>query len=91
MAEVLVDEGYEVHLVTPFPVVSPVSDETLEGELLRRHLHDLGVHVHRDVTVKALDASGVSGHDKFDGPWTMPADATVVATSQVADESCIRN
>ncbi|MEO6821220.1 MAG: FAD-dependent oxidoreductase [Candidatus Nanopelagicales bacterium] len=86
LAEVLVGEGYEVHLVTPFPVVSPVSDETLEGELLRRQLHNLGVHVHRDITVTALHAGGVHGHDEFDDPWSMPTDATVLVTQQVADD-----
>ena len=51
IAELLAAEGYDVHLVTPEPVVSPISDETLEGPLLRQHLHDsrgddaLGRHV----------------------------------------------
>jgi dimethylamine/trimethylamine dehydrogenase len=86
LAEVLVGEGYEVHLVTPFPVVSPVSDETLEGELLRRHLHDLGIQMHRDVTVTSLDSTSVRGEDEFGEPWSMAADATVLVTSQVADD-----
>ncbi len=42
-------EGYDVELVTPFDVVAPVTDETLEGPLLRRRLHDAGITMHRNV------------------------------------------
>ncbi|HAN70842.1 MAG TPA: NADH:flavin oxidoreductase, partial [Actinobacteria bacterium] len=49
IAELLANEGYEVHLVTPHTVVSPMSDGTLEGPMLRQHLHDVGVTMHTGV------------------------------------------
>jgi dimethylamine/trimethylamine dehydrogenase len=55
MAELLVLEGYETHLVTSLPKISPTSDESLEGDMLRRHLHGLGVVFHTDVVVHAID------------------------------------
>ena len=57
MAELLVLEGYETHLVTSLPKVSPTSDESLEGDMLRRHLHGLGVVFHTEVVVHALDGA----------------------------------
>jgi dimethylamine/trimethylamine dehydrogenase len=91
LAEVLAAEGYDVHLVTPFPVVSPVSDQTLEGEMLRRHLHRSGVSAHRGVTVTALDPQAVQGTDEYDQAWSMPADAVVLVTTQVADDKLYRD
>jgi dimethylamine/trimethylamine dehydrogenase len=82
VAEMLALDGHDVQLVTPHPVVSPVSDASLEGDFLRRHLHDRGVTVHRGVTVTACDASGVRGHDEFDEPWSLTASSLVLVTQQ---------
>ena len=47
-------EGFEVTVVTSYPVLSPVSDHTLEGDMLRAHVHQAGGqgqradHDHRD-------------------------------------------
>jgi dimethylamine/trimethylamine dehydrogenase len=90
VAELLAGEGFEVHLVTPFPVVSPVSDETLEGEELRHHLHERGVVVHRDVTVTAVGPGLVGGHDEFGEPWSLAASGVVLVTMQVADDALYR-
>ncbi len=49
IAEQLAGEGYDVHLVTSFGIVSPMSDESLEGDMLRQHLHAQGITAHRDV------------------------------------------
>src|SRR5256885_9778032 len=43
MAELLRLEGHEVELVTSCEKVAPMCDETLEGPMLRRRLHDLGI------------------------------------------------
>jgi hypothetical protein len=45
MAELLACDGFEVSVVTTFDVLSPVSDETLEGDMVRAHLHRAGVKV----------------------------------------------
>ncbi|MEO8106672.1 MAG: NAD(P)-binding protein, partial [Actinomycetes bacterium] len=43
IAEQLAIEGFDVHLVTPLGIVSPTSDHSLEGEVLRTHLHEVGI------------------------------------------------
>jgi len=82
VAEHLAGEGFDTHLVTTFPVVSPVSDASLEGDMLRRHLHERGVTAHRDVTVTHVDDDGVRGHDEFDRPWQLSCSALVLVTQQ---------
>ena len=81
-AELLALDGYDVHLVTPFPVVSPVSDASLEGDFLRRHLHERGITVHRGVTVTACDTAGVRGVDEFEESWSLACDGVVLVTQQ---------
>lgn len=61
IAELLAAEGFSVRVVTPFPVLSPVSDDTLEGEMLRGHLHRLGVRVQRGITVTGIGARRAGG------------------------------
>ena len=83
IAELLAAEGYEVHLVTPEPVVSPISDETLEGPMLRQHLHDAGVTMHVGVTVLGLEPGRVRGETEYGDPWLLEADDLVLVTHQV--------
>jgi dimethylamine/trimethylamine dehydrogenase len=90
IAEALRLEGYEVDLVTTKPVVSPTSDETLEGTFLRQHLHDLGVRFHVGVTVTAYDEDVVRGETEFGDPWTLPADGLVLVTWQASDDALYR-
>ena len=90
IAELLALDGFETHLVTPLPVVSPVSDATLEGGFLRRHLHAVGVRAHRGVTVHAFDGSVVSGEDEYGEPWSLPADGLVLVTQQASDDALYR-
>ncbi len=86
VAELLAGEGLEVHLVTPSPVVSPVSDDTLEGDRLRSHLYDAGVVAHRGVTVSSVSPGGVAGVDEHDRPWSLEADGLVLVTQQASDD-----
>jgi dimethylamine/trimethylamine dehydrogenase len=86
VAEQLAGEGFDVHLVTTFPVVSPISDGTLEGPMLRQHLHSVGVAVTRDVTVTSVDPDRVRGRDEFGQDWSMPADALVLVTQQESND-----
>jgi len=82
IAELLVREGYRVDLVTPLSQVSPVSDETLEGDLLRRHLHNLGVTFHTGVALHAVSPTEVIGETQFGVPWSLPASDVVLVTQQ---------
>lgn len=90
IAELLANEGLEVHLVTPLEVVSPISDLTLEGPMLRQHLHEAGVTAHRGVTILAVEPGSVSGEDEFEEPWSLEADGIVLVTQQVSDDALYR-
>jgi dimethylamine/trimethylamine dehydrogenase len=90
IAELLAREGFQVTLVTSLEVVSPISDLTLEGPLLRQHLHELGVRQVRGVTITALDTDGVRGQDAFGEPWALEADGVVLVTQQVSDDELYR-
>lgn len=80
LAELLATEGYEVDFVTPFDVVAPFSEETLEASYVRSRLRELGVAVHRecrllDVREHSLSVSGDRGQYEI-------ADAAVVLVTQ---------
>ena len=98
IAELLVLEGYDTHLVTSLPRISPTSDATLEGDMLRRHLHGLGVVFHTAVVVHAIsgtdpagqEASGVAevrGTTELGDPWALAADGVVLVTQQHSDNA----
>ena len=87
IAELLVAEGYETHLVTTKHVVSPVSDESLEGDMLRRHLHRLGVVFHTGRTLLTIEAGEVSGETELGDPWRLPADGVVLVTQQRSESA----
>ena len=90
IAELLANEGLETHLVTSLDVVSPISDLTLEGPMLRQHLHELGVTAHRGVTVLAVEPGLASGEDEFEEPWSLETDGIVLVTQQVSDDLLYR-
>ena len=90
IAELLVSEGYAVHLVTTHATVSPLSDGTLEGPMLRQHLHDVGVTMHTGVTLTEWTELGASGRTQFGDPVTVAADDLVLVTRQVADDDLHR-
>jgi dimethylamine/trimethylamine dehydrogenase len=87
IAELLAKDGFEVDFVTSLDVVSPISDLTLEGPMLRQHLHDAGVTMHRGVTVLALEPGLASGEDEFEVPWSLETDGIVLVTQQVSDDA----
>ncbi len=90
LAELLTGEGYDVHLVTPHQVVSPMSDGTLEGSMLRRHLHDLGVTMHCGITLRERTSTAVTGETEYGDPWQWPADDLVLVTHEQADDALYR-
>jgi dimethylamine/trimethylamine dehydrogenase len=91
IAELLANEGFEVDLVTSLDVVSPISDLTLEGPMLRQHLHETGVTVHPGVTVLAVEPDRASGEDGFEEPWSIETDGIVLVTQQVSDDALSRD
>ena len=90
VAEQLAGEGYDVHLVTPHSIVSPLSDATLEGLTLRPHLHSVGVTSHRDVAVTEVSTEGVRGEDEFGRPWQLAASGVVLVTQRQSNDDLYR-
>ncbi len=67
--------------------MSPFSDETLEQAFLKRRLHEVGVTMHRGVTVDQFEAGLVTGADEFDEPFRLEADAIVLVTQRISDDA----
>jgi dimethylamine/trimethylamine dehydrogenase len=87
VAEQLVSEGFDVELVTPFDIVAPSCDETLEGPLLRRRIHDAGVAVRRNVTVTLVEPGRLGAEGEFGDRLELDADAIVLVTQRVSDDA----
>ena len=86
MAELLAGEGHAVELVTSCEKVAPFCDETLEGPLLRQHLHDIGIAMRADCAVSAVEAGGVRGETTLGDAFEVECDAVVLVTQRVSDE-----
>jgi dimethylamine/trimethylamine dehydrogenase len=87
VAELLAREGFDVSLVTTFDVLSPVSDQTLEGDMLRAHLHRAGVSVRPATTITGIGAGSVTGHDRHGEPWSSACDGIVLVTQQAPQDA----
>jgi dimethylamine/trimethylamine dehydrogenase len=87
VAEQLALDGHRVELVTPHSLVAPVTDETLEGSFYRQRLHEVGVTPHRDTYLTAIEPGRVVGVGPFEEPCELEADAVVLVTQRVSDES----
>lgn len=90
LAEVLRAEGYEVTFVTPYDVVAPTCDQTLEGLRLRRHLHDLGIDLRTALTPTEVLPGGLRVEDGVGRPSEIEADATVLVTQRLSDDAFFR-
>jgi dimethylamine/trimethylamine dehydrogenase len=82
VAELLARDGFVVSVVTTFDVLSPLSDQTLEGDMLRAHLHRAGVSVRPATTITGIGAGSVTGHDRQGEPWSAGCDGIVLVTQQ---------
>jgi dimethylamine/trimethylamine dehydrogenase len=87
MAELLRGEGHDVELVTSCEKVAPLCDETLEGPLLRRHLHDMGVRMRAGASLAEVAAGGVRGETDLGDPFEIACDAVVLVTQRVSREA----
>jgi dimethylamine/trimethylamine dehydrogenase len=87
VAEMLAADGYQVTVVTTFDVLSPVSDQTLEGDMLRAHLHGAGVAVQHATTITGIGAASVTGHDRYGQPWSAACDGIVLVTQQTSQDA----
>ena len=90
VAELLAADGYGVTVVTTFDVLSPVSDQTLEGDMLRAHLHRAGVSVCHATTITAVGAGSVTGQGRHGQPWSVGCDGIVLVTQQASQDTLYR-
>ncbi|MGH3052610.1 MAG: FAD-dependent oxidoreductase [Gaiellaceae bacterium] len=90
LAEKLAADGFQVELVTPLERVSPISDETLEGALLRQHLHDQGIAFRTETTVTAIEPGRISVRHEHGDQLVLEADAVVLCTQRVSDDALYR-
>jgi len=90
IAELLAADGYEVTVVTTFAVLSPVSDETLEGDMLRAHVHRAGVRVSHATTITEIVPGEVRGHDRYGDAWSADCDGVVLVTQQASEDGLYR-
>ena len=90
LAEKLAGEGFSVELVTPHERIAPVCDETLEGPLLRQHLHDLGIRQRPGTMLTGIEPGRVTAADEFGEPLELEADAVVLVTQRLSDDALYR-
>ena len=90
IAELLALEGFDVELVTTFPVVSPMSDGSLEGTMLRQHLHDVGVRMRTGTTITSRSPGVISARSEFGDDVVLEADDLVLVTHQEPVDSLYR-
>jgi dimethylamine/trimethylamine dehydrogenase len=91
IAELLAAEGYQVHLMTTSDRVSPTSDGTLEGDMLRRHLHKAGIVFHTGVTLLKVSSGAVAGQTEFGDPFSLAASGVVLVTQQSSAQELYRD
>jgi dimethylamine/trimethylamine dehydrogenase len=87
MAELMRERGHEVELVTSCEKVAPLCDETLEGPLLRRRLHDLGIRMRAETWLTRIEPGGVACETELGDTFELEADAVVLVTQRVSDEA----
>jgi dimethylamine/trimethylamine dehydrogenase len=87
MAELLRSRGHRVELMTSCEKVAPMCDETLEGPILRRHLHDLGIGMRAEAWLTRIGAGGADAETELGDTFTVEADAFVLVTQRVSDEA----
>src|SRR5262249_10870586 len=87
VAELLARDGFAMSLITTFDVLSPVSDQTLEDDMLRAHLHRAGVRVRTATTITAIGTRSVIGHNRHGDPWSAACDGIVLVTQQAPHDS----
>jgi dimethylamine/trimethylamine dehydrogenase len=87
LAEKLAGEGFEVELATCLERIAPVADETLEGPMLRQHLHDVGIRQRAGFIANEIAAGVVGGTDEFGEPLELEADSVVLVTQRLSNDA----
>ncbi len=87
LAELLAAEGFSVSLVTPEPMVSAWTANTLEQHRIQSRLLELGVSLHTACDVLGGDAAALLVGSVYAGdPVAVPCDAAVLVTARLPNE-----
>ncbi|MEQ8654892.1 MAG: NAD(P)-binding protein [Kiloniellales bacterium] len=91
LAELLVEKGAKVTLVTPAAYVSEWSNNTLEQGTIHKRLVDLGVEIILNRGIEAIRAGAVESACVFSGRSSeIAADAVVLATCRAPNDEVWR-
>jgi dimethylamine/trimethylamine dehydrogenase len=90
LAEKLAGDGFVVDLASPLDRIAPICDETLEGPMLRQHLHDLGIALRPGTMLTGIEPGRVTATDEFGEPFELEADAVVLVTQRLSDDGMYR-
>jgi len=87
LAELLVQQGCQVSLVTPAPLVSYWTKNTLEQERIQTRLAKLGVQVYLQQTLDVLGLTGTVVSNVISGEkGELPCDALVLVTERISND-----
>jgi dimethylamine/trimethylamine dehydrogenase len=90
LAEKLALEGRRVSYVTPLGNAAPYMFFTGEGVRMNVRLRELGVQVFPSHLVTAIEAGRIEGSHVYEGPLEWDADAVVLVTQRISDDSLYR-
>jgi dimethylamine/trimethylamine dehydrogenase len=86
LAEVLATEGFSVEMITPLAKVSPFSDETMEGNLLRARLAAAGVTWRTATVLEEVASGSLQVRDSMGREEQVATDAVVLVTHRLSNE-----
>jgi dimethylamine/trimethylamine dehydrogenase len=87
LGEVLTTEGFMVEIVTALPKVSPFSDETMEGALLRERLAKAGVTWRTLTMLEAVEPGQIRVRDSMGREEAIEIDGLVLTTHRLSNET----
>ena len=88
LAERLVDDGLAVVLVTPAPVVSAWSEESLEQEMIQSRLVEIGIEIVAGYNLTKIDAGGVEVQGVYGEPArAIDCASVVMVTARIPNDA----
>ncbi|HBY08185.1 MAG TPA: NADH:flavin oxidoreductase [Chloroflexi bacterium] len=88
LAELLVEQGCQVSLATPAPLVSYWTKNNLEQRRIQKRLVQLGVPVYLNHTLDEINPQGTQIRDTITGvDETFPCDAVVLVTERITNDT----
>ncbi len=87
LAELLAGEGCQVTMVTPAPLVSYWTQNTLEQERIQARLVSLGIKLYTQHTLEAIEPEAVTlSSSVSNAPLELPCEAVVLVTDRLPND-----